>query len=80
VSLAGVMGLLQRRPDEFLHAGPVGGIGALSGDVIESRIQERANAKRSKNFAEADRIRNELLDAGIILEDKPGGITEWRRA
>ncbi len=36
--------------------------------------------EKSKNFAEADRIRKELLDAGIVLEDKPGGVTEWRRA
>jgi cysteinyl-tRNA synthetase len=47
---------------------------------IEEKIVARTSAKKAKNFAEADRIRNELLAAGIILEDKPGGITEWRRA
>jgi cysteinyl-tRNA synthetase len=47
---------------------------------IEEKIVARTSAKKAKNFAEADRIRNELLAGGIILEDKPGGITEWRRA
>ena len=47
--------------------------------VVE-QINARVNAKKAKNFAEADRIRAELLEKGIILEDKPGGLTEWRRA
>ena len=48
-------------------------------DEIESKIEARIEAKKSKNFAEADRIRKELADAGIILEDSPQGTT-WRRA
>jgi cysteinyl-tRNA synthetase len=47
--------------------------------VIEAKIAERAAAKRAKNYAEADRIRAALLEAGVALEDKPGGLTEWRR-
>ena len=47
--------------------------------VIEVVIQERIEAKKAKNFAEADRIRKELANAGIILEDTPQGTT-WRRA
>ena len=43
------------------------------------RIAARASARQSKNYAEGDRIRKELEDAGIVLEDKPGGRTEWRR-
>jgi cysteinyl-tRNA synthetase len=78
--LAGVIGLLERKPQEFLHAAPGNQAGGLTDQMIEARIEERADAKRNKNFAEADRIRNELLTAGIILEDKPGGITVWRRA
>ena len=42
-------------------------------------IAARVAAKQAKNYAEADRIRAELLEAGIALEDKPGGSTEWRR-
>lgn len=48
-------------------------------DSINSFIQNRAEAKKAKNFAEADRIRKELADAGIILEDTPQGTT-WRRS
>lgn len=47
---------------------------------IESQIQARIDAKKAKNFAEADKIRSELLEKGIVLEDKPGGLTEWRRS
>ena len=46
---------------------------------IEEFIDERTSAKKTKNFAEADRIRKELLDNGIVLEDTPQGTT-WRRA
>jgi cysteinyl-tRNA synthetase len=43
-------------------------------------IAQRGAAKKERNFAEADRIRGELVAAGIILEDKPDGTTNWRRA
>jgi cysteinyl-tRNA synthetase len=46
---------------------------------IDDLIVKRIEAKKAKNFAEADRIRKELADAGIILEDTPQGTT-WRRA
>jgi cysteinyl-tRNA synthetase len=77
--LAGIIGLLQRVPQEFLQAGPMQE-GSLSDADIAAQIDARAAAKKAKNFAEADRLRAELLDAGIVLEDKPGGVTEWRRA
>ena len=48
-------------------------------ELVNKLIQQRAESKMSKNFAEADRIRKELADAGIILEDTPQGTT-WRRA
>jgi cysteinyl-tRNA synthetase len=51
----------------------------ISNKGIEQVIEQRLTAKKSKNFAEADRIRKELADAGIILEDTPQGTT-WRRA
>jgi cysteinyl-tRNA synthetase len=47
---------------------------------VEQRIQARAAARKAKNWAESDRIRDELAAAGVLLEDKPGGATTWRRA
>ena len=48
-------------------------------DAIEDLIARRNEAKKSRNFAEADRIRDELKTKGVVLEDGPGG-TKWRRA
>lgn len=53
---------------------------ALSETQIQALIDQRRAAKQSKNFAEADRIREELKSQGIILVDKPGGVTEWHLA
>jgi cysteinyl-tRNA synthetase len=53
---------------------------AADDEQIGRLIEQRTAAKKAKNFAEADRIRNELLAQGIVLEDKPGGVTVWRRA
>ncbi len=47
---------------------------------IAERIDARIAARKAKNWAEADRIRDELARAGVILEDKPDGTTLWRRA
>jgi cysteinyl-tRNA synthetase len=51
----------------------------LSDEQIEKLIEQRKVARKAKNFAESDRIRDELLAAGIILEDGPSGTTTWRR-
>ncbi len=51
----------------------------LAHDQIESLIAARNAARASKNWAESDRIRDQLAAAGIVLEDRPGGVTEWRR-
>ena len=75
--LAGVLGLLEREPQAFLHAGASDD--GLSAEAIETMIGERAAAKKAKNFAEADRLRKALADAGVVLEDGPQG-TSWRRA
>jgi cysteinyl-tRNA synthetase len=79
--LAGVIALLERTPQEFLQADPSS---ANDGGYGEARILDlidaRTAAKKAKNFAEADRIRADLLANGIMLEDKPGGMTQWRRA
>ena len=73
-ALGGVLGLLQDNPQTFLQGG-------ASDDeaVIQEHIAARAAAKAAKNFAEADRIRNELLAQGIVLKDSPTGTT-WERA
>jgi cysteinyl-tRNA synthetase len=76
-ALAGVLGLLQRDPQEFLQG--EAGAGGLDDAAINTQIEARIAAKKSKNFAEADHIRKELLEAGVVLEDTPQGTT-WRRA
>jgi cysteinyl-tRNA synthetase len=73
-SLGGVLGLLQADPQSFLQSGSV-----LDDAAIQLQIQARALAKQSKNFAEADRIRNDLLTQGIVLKDAAAGTT-WEAA
>ena len=83
--LGGLLGLLERAPDEWLEtrSALIGGEesagDALGTEAIEERIAARIEARRRKDWAESDRIRDALLAAGVILEDKPGGITNWRR-
>ena len=75
--LASLIGLLQRSPNEFLQSGtPHTG---MSPAQIEEQIAARHAAKLTKNFKEADAIRERLLNDGVVLEDKPSG-TVWRRA
>jgi cysteinyl-tRNA synthetase len=75
--LAGVLGFLERDPAAFLQSGS---LGELDAATIEQQIAARVAAKQAKAFEKADAIRAELLKQGVVLEDKPGGVTEWRRA
>jgi cysteinyl-tRNA synthetase len=91
--LAGVLGLLQQNPQAFLQGRIFGSLNVTEGaevvtasigifhtpESIALIIESRTAAKKSKNFAEADRIRKELLAEGIVLEDSASGTT-WRRA
>ncbi|MHB1100222.1 MAG: cysteine--tRNA ligase [Burkholderiales bacterium] len=72
--LGRVLGLLQRDPRAFLQGG-----NDIDSSRIEALIGQRMEARKSRNFAESDRIRDELLQSGIILEDGAQGTT-WRRA
>jgi cysteinyl-tRNA synthetase len=68
---ANLLGILTSSADEWFRGG-------ADEAAIEARIAERAAAKKARDFAAADRIRDELKADGIVLEDGPGGTT-WRR-
>lgn len=76
VELGEVLGILQQAPEAFLQGG---GSDALDADTIEDLIARRSEARQQRDFAEADRIRDELQEQGVLLEDGPDG-TRWRRA
>jgi len=78
VASAGLMGLLQQDPESWF-AGETSGDDGPDAERIERLIEARQNAKAAKDYAEADRIRDELAAANIVLEDGPAGTT-WRRA
>jgi cysteinyl-tRNA synthetase len=72
-----VLGILQQLPDDYLKRGV--GTAALSDGEIAALLADRRAARAARNFSESDRIRDHLLAAGILLEDRPGGDTGWRR-
>ena len=69
-ALGACLGLLQCKPTTYLQAGAV-----LNGGSIDVLIAQRAAAKADRNFAEADRIRQDLANQGIVLKDSPAGTT-----
>ena len=73
-----VLGLLQADPETWFKWQPEAGAG-LTDAAIEALIAGRNDAKKARNFTEADRIRDELKANGVALEDTPGG-TKWRRS
>jgi cysteinyl-tRNA synthetase len=91
-ALGAVLGLLAMpaaqwfrlaKPAALAEAGTATGASApatIDDAQVEARIAARAAARRARNWAESDRIRDELAAAGVVLEDKPGGKTSWRRA
>lgn len=70
-ALGGTIGLLQESADYFVKGGQA--------TDIQTLIDDRNAAKKAREFARADSIRKQLEEMGIVLEDKPGGMTEWRR-
>jgi cysteinyl-tRNA synthetase len=77
-ALGAILGVLQQDPDNYLKRSA--GNKSLSDGEVEALLVSRREARAVKDFAESDRIRDVLSAAGILLEDKPGGRTEWRRA
>jgi cysteinyl-tRNA synthetase len=75
--LGGIIGLLQADAEDFLKSGTGQSVG-LSDTAIDELIEQRLQARANKDWANADRIRDELSAAGIVIEDGPDG-TRWRR-
>ncbi|QQS53433.1 MAG: cysteine--tRNA ligase [Candidatus Competibacteraceae bacterium] len=77
--LGGLLGLLQADPESFLRGqANTDAASAMTAERIEALIAARAAARKARDWTEADRVRNALQEAGVVLEDTPKG-TIWRR-
>ncbi len=80
-AIGSVLGLLTLNAEDWFKASKGQSTeGGWDDARIEAAIAERQDARKSKNFKRSDEIRDELAAAGIVLEDKPGGATVWRRS
>ncbi|MDQ7091023.1 MAG: cysteine--tRNA ligase [Methylococcales bacterium] len=77
-SLSSILGILQENPEDFLK-GTCSNNNELSAEKIEAFIQERITAKQNKEWGMADKIRDDLKEKGVVLEDSAGNVTLWRR-
>ncbi|MBE9128904.1 MULTISPECIES: cysteine--tRNA ligase [unclassified Coleofasciculus] len=85
VCLSQILGLETLKGEIFIEASAAKvnsphRVGGLSDGEIEALIQQRAEARKAKNFTESDRIRDEMKEQGISLIDQPGGVTRWHRS
>ena len=77
-NVAAALGVLARFDSIFDVLRPTAQAGQLADAQVDALIEERTAAKKARNFARADQIRQELLDQGIILEDTKAGV-RWKR-
>jgi cysteinyl-tRNA synthetase len=76
LKVAGVLGILQSEPEEFLSS--VSGDSDIDPEELERLIRERTDARANKEWARADMVRKTLQEMGVIIEDTPQG-TKWRK-
>ena len=69
---------MQGDAEDFLKSGVVNDVD-INVELIDEQIQSRLVAKKAKDWSLADKIRNDLKEQGIILEDTPNGLSTWRR-
>jgi cysteinyl-tRNA synthetase len=78
--LAGLLGICRLEPEQWFRlAAPGAASASLDDAAVDAAIAARLAARKGRDFKEADRLRDALVEAGVLLEDKPDGTTAWRR-